>query len=264
MTGSFKTLKRILNMGKPTTSKIFLGLILMAVGYLTINPACKNPNDFKPPEDTLVFPPLPPRLLSPVDRYAFITDGIELSFRLEWEPVDSADTYILELTLNGHPNSIALDSNSYEGGVDSDHFGTNTWRVRVSSSRWKGSYTEWTETRIFYTRNRPQPPYLYQPPYDTSLSYDSMPAPVGFSWGTVTGAHFYNVEIYKDHQPIYCDNPDQCLDTIYVDDTGHYEWRVRATSDLWQLPGQWSDLWPFAIGLRKTAGNFLKFHDKSR
>ncbi len=234
-----------------TIRHAWFGAMILGILINIFNHGCKDPNDFKPPEDTLLFPPKPPNLLSPVDSYAYTTDGNQITFHLACEPVESAEVYILNLSLNGHPDTITLDSNYYVGIIDSDHFGTNTWRIRASSARWKNGYTDWTETRVFYTRVRPRPPYLYQPPYNANLTYDSMPAPVGFNWGTVMDEKFYNLEIYKDSQLLYYAVPSQCFDTIYVDDTGRYEWRARANSILWQLPGQWSDLWPFTIGLRK-------------
>jgi hypothetical protein len=63
----------------------------------------------------------------------------------------------------------------------------------------------------------------------------------------VARAQFYELEIYYDSMLIYSISMPQFTDSVYLDDTGRYDWRIRAGSNLWQMPGQWSDLWPFTI-----------------
>jgi len=153
----------------------------------------------------------------------------------------------MEITIVGHPSMIVLDSNAYAGLIDQMHFGENSWRVRASSTRWKGGYSAWSATRIFYTSRPPFPPWLYRPPYDTLLICDSLPALVGFQWGSVDYAQYYEFEIYKDSLLLYAVSLPQFGDSVYLDDTGHYDWRIRAGSAHWQMPGQWSGLWLFTV-----------------
>lgn len=119
-----------------------------------ISTDCRDPYDFKPGVDTLVFPPPAPRLLDPPDSFVFLADTNELYFVLNWEPVDSVQMYVLELYILGQGAFILRDSTSYLGLIDAGHFGKNTWRVRASSARWKSGYTDWSELRVFYTRRR--------------------------------------------------------------------------------------------------------------
>jgi hypothetical protein len=129
-------------------------IIFIIIGYLLTNTTCRDPYEFKPIDDTLVFPPPAPHLLMPPDSYIFATNENEVYFQLNWNPVDSTQVYELELTIVGHPDTLILDSTFYLGLVDNSLFGENSWRVRACSSRWKGWYTEWSELRIFFTSSR--------------------------------------------------------------------------------------------------------------
>jgi hypothetical protein len=129
-------------------AKIFILSIPVIITALS---DCRNPNDFRPSEDTLIYPPPKPELLIPENNYTFITDTNEVYFFLSWTPVESAQAYILELTIVGNSESLIMEDTTYLGLIDKYHFGVNTWRVKASSGRWKGNYTEWSEKRIFYT-----------------------------------------------------------------------------------------------------------------
>ncbi len=125
------------------------------VVYIIGNTDCRDPYDFAPGVDTLVFPPLAPRLLDPPDSFVFFTDTNEVYFTLYWGPVDSAQMYVLDLHISGQGAIVLRDSTSYLGLIDAGHFGENTWRIRAGSARWKGGYTDWSALRVFYTRRRP-------------------------------------------------------------------------------------------------------------
>jgi len=232
---------------KPYIKVIPVMLCVLTFIFIAFNATCKNPEDLNPDEDTLLNSPLAPRLLAPADSYAFMTDGGNINFKLDWEAVDSAVAYEMELTIAGHPSTVVLDSNAYAGLIDQAHFGENSWRVRASSTRWKGGYSAWSDTLTFFTSHPPFPPDQVLPPYDAQIVSDSVTAYVGFEWGSVARAKFYELEIYYDSMLIYSISLSQFTDSIYLDDTGHYDWRVRAGSAHWQMPGQWSDLWPFTI-----------------
>ncbi len=129
-------------------------LLLIIIVYLLTNTTCRDPADFKPVIDTLLFPPPAPQLLTPPDSYVYITGEEELYFQLNWSTVDSAEVYVLELNIVGQSATVILDSTTYLGLIDKHHFGLNSWCVRASSPRWKGGYTDWSEFRIFYTSSR--------------------------------------------------------------------------------------------------------------
>jgi len=134
---------------------IFVKILLLSIAVILLtNTACRDPGDFKPDVDTLLFPPPAPQLLTPPDSYAYITGKDELYFQLNWSAVDSAEVYELELSIVGHSATVILDSASFLGLIDKYHFGINLWCVRASSPRWKGGYTDWSEFRIFYTSSR--------------------------------------------------------------------------------------------------------------
>jgi hypothetical protein len=226
------------------TSWIILpGLIFTLVMVLGLSVTCKNPEDDNPDGDTLLYSPVAPRLIAPADSYNFMTDASNLNYILKWEAVDSAQAY--ELVLNN--NTLVLDSNSFLGYIDQNHFGETRWRVRATSTRWKTGYTEWSDTLVFFTSHPPNPPEQILPPYDAQIVSDSITAYVGFEWGAVVRAQFYELEIYYDSALIYSISMPQFTDSVYLDDTGRYEWRIRAGSSHWQMPGRWSDPWPFFI-----------------
>lgn len=227
---------------KPYLKVIAFILSVLAVFIITFQATCKTPED-ENPEDTLLNAPDAPLIIAPVDSYNFMTEAANLYFTLQWEAVDSAQAY--ELVMNN--STVVLDSNSYLGYIDQNHFGETVWRVRASSTRWKTGYTGWSNTLTFFTSHPPAPPDQILPPYDAQIVSDSVTAYVGFEWGSVTRAKVYEFEIYKDSLLFYAYVLPQPWDSVYLEDTGHYEWRVRAGSNRWQMPGQWSDLWPFSI-----------------
>jgi len=210
--------------------------------FIAFNVTCKTPEDDNP-NDSLLYAPAPPQLIAPADSYNFMTEAANLYYTLRWEDVDSAQAY--ELVLNN--SMIVLDSNSFLGYIDQNHFGETRWRARAASTRWKTGYTEWSDTLIFFTSHPAFPPPQILPPYDAQIVSDSVTAHVGFEWDAVVRAQYYELEIYYDSALIYTVQMGQFWDSVYLDDTGRYEWRVKAGSSHWQMSGQWSDLWPFSV-----------------
>ena len=251
MADSLKILRRILYMGKPTTSKIFLGLILMAVGYLTINTACKNPNDFKPPEDTLNQPPAPPQLFSPIDYYVRMPDAPTGRLLLTWEAIKDAELYEIFFTSDSNGQwTVPYDTNFFSMRLEKEPWqyliDKFTWKVRAFSSLWQYS-TDWSEPRHFEVRFKPLPPQLTYPANDTNVIFDSLPAEINFMWDRVQDEQFYDLEVYLDSLLVFERRVQNNSYQTAFTSTGTYYWQVRAGSSLWQYNTDWSELWSFHI-----------------
>jgi hypothetical protein len=255
MTGSFKTLRRILNMGKPAISKIFLGLILLAVGYLTINTACRNPNDFKPPEDTLNQPPAPPQLLSPIDYYVRMPDAPTGRLLLTWEAIKDAELYEIFFTSDSHGQwTVSYDTNCFSMRLEKEPWqyliDKFTWKVRAFSSLWQYS-TDWSEPRHFEVRFKPPPPDTLLPSNDTNFIFDSLPAEINFAWNRVQDEQYYDVNVSLDTILVFERRIFSNSYQTEFSSAGIYFWKVRAGSALWQYSTDWSITQTFHISISK-------------
>ncbi|MCK4250666.1 hypothetical protein KAX97_04435 [candidate division WOR-3 bacterium] len=121
---------------------------------INLNPGCKDPHEYAPPEDSLIPPPEPPQPIYPPDDtgYVFGQGGQGWDFVIvlfEWTPLNGVEYYYLE---------IAAESTFANPQM---HTTLNTtiilyfdvprkcfWRVRGSSPYWTW-YTNWSEVRYF-------------------------------------------------------------------------------------------------------------------
>jgi len=129
------------------------GIILFFVFFLSIfDVRCKNPEDFKPTEDSLIEPPEPPELISPpADTIYVWTPGIGDIYNLdfEWTFVNGAERYELEVSTD----ATFQNSEIHATGVNSITIGFHNcnkyfWHVRAISKAWTW-YTEWSVLRSF-------------------------------------------------------------------------------------------------------------------
>ena len=243
----YVNIKRVIKSTAILSGLIFIFSILM---FTNVN--CKNPNDFKPPEDTLIYPPSAPTIIQPADSFVFMDTSLPIYPHIGWDSTPGAEMYEFEPTFrNYNPNVITTTRNYYDMGIiDTAKFGHYNWRVRASSSLWKGGYTDWTAKRMFEVRYLPHPPHLIYPVYGQIFTSDSLPVLIQFQWSTTSDEEYYEIELQQDTITFYNDiAPNNYYDYIFAD-TGSYSWRVRAGSSHWQLKTGWSENRPFQINLR--------------
>jgi len=231
---------------------VISGLIFIVLILILTNVQCKNPNDYKPPEDTLIFPPSAPTIVQPADSFVFMAISMPIYLHIGWDSTPGVEMYEFELTFeNNNPNVIVASRNFYDMAIlDDIKFGFYYWRVRASSPLWKGGYTDWIAKRMFEVRWPPHHPFLIYPAYGQVLTFDSFPASIQFQWDKVSDEEYYEIELQKDTITFYNDIAvNNNFDFIYAD-TGSYSWRVRAGSVHWQFKTEWSETRPFQIFLR--------------
>jgi len=130
---------------------IFAGCVLM----FYINYGCKDPNEYKPPEDTLQLPPGPPTLIYPPhDTVIWYEDPFPHTVILRWSNVEGAEFYHLQYAADSSMSlgSIMRADNNYYELIFYDN-ATVYWRARAASSQWQW-YTNWSEIRrlsVYYT-----------------------------------------------------------------------------------------------------------------
>lgn len=109
---------------------------------------------------------------------------------------------------------------------------------------------------------KPFDPTMPDPPAPPVLSYPvngwvsddfAYPQNVNFGWQGVSGAQFYELEVYEDSllrsQYLVYSNPrvTQTSLTVSVSTYGLYFWRVRAGSRYWNNYTDWSAPFRFAL-----------------
>jgi hypothetical protein len=240
-------------MNRLTRFHIILAHIVIAlvIFSFTIYPGCKDPFEHAPPEDSLVPPPQPPVFLNPVDNFVLMTDSQNFRVAMNWEEVEGADIYQIEIEGDSYPKGIInVDTNYYEFGILLfDMLDKYTWQARAHSSNWE-TYTTWSEKWHFETRLRPPPPQMLYPPNDTIFYVDSLPVLFELKWDIVQDEEFYQLQIFKDDSLIdllivFTNNH-----IVYITELGQYKWQVRASSSNWQHYTFWSDLWHFYVDRR--------------
>jgi hypothetical protein len=243
----FKKFKRVIK-----NTMVISGLIFIILVLILTNVKCKDPNDFAPPEDTLIFPPAAPINIQPADSFVYMAIVMPTYLRISWDSTPGAEMYEFELTYNNYnPNVIVASRNFLDMAFLSDiKFGPYFWRVRASSPLWKGGYTDWTTKRMFEVRWLPHPPFLIYPAHGQILTFDSMPVPIQFQWDTVSDEEYYEIELQQDSIIIYNFIATNNYYEYIFADTGSYSWRVRAGSVHWQYKTEWSETRPFQINLR--------------
>ena len=227
----------------PSMIRRFMILIaLVVLVILSLPTGCKNPDDFKPPEDTLFDAPAPPTAFAPQDSYLFVPVVFPFYVTLDWTEVDSAEIYQVELTREGDTAKIQNVDSSYYiiGFTDDTRFGDYLWRVRASSSHWIGGYTGWSAYYHFGVDYQPFWPMIIRPAPSESLFADSLPAPVIMEWNRVRDESFYDLKIFKDSIAYFEGSINDTIFEFWIEETGHYSWRVRAYSPRWQQPGRWA------------------------
>ena len=232
---------------------VLSGLIFIVLMLIFTNVRCKNPNDYKPPEDTLNMPPAPPQLLSPIDYYVRMPDAPTGRLLFVWQSLKDAELYEIFFSGDSYGEwAVPYDTNCFSLRLEKEPWqymiDKFTWKVRTASAKWQ-CYTEWSAPRHFEVRFKPPPPESLSPSDSTDFILDSLPATIGFSWNIVQDEQYYDIEIILDSIPatetrVY-NNSFQFVCT----DTGTYSWHVRAGSQLWQYSTDWSDLWTFRVDI---------------
>ena len=227
---------------KPTPLRLIItAAAVIVLVVLSMPSGCKDPNDFEP-GDTLVDAPAPPTAIAPQDSYLYMPTGFPFYVTLQWNEVDSAEVYQVELTQQGDSATIRnVDSSYYViGFTDDTRFGDYLWRVRASSGRWIGGYTGWSVYSSFGVDDQPFFPTIIRPAFSESLFVDSLPAPVMMEWNRVRDESRYDIKIFRDTTTYFESSISDTLFEFWVEDTGYYSWRVRAYSPRWQMPGRWA------------------------
>lgn len=243
-------------MKQVTTMKLLNSVAKIAFLYVLslaiyVQPSCKDPDEFKPPEDTLLAPPDPPQLISPTDGFVIMFESVQADsyYELKWTNIEQAESYQIEYTIDTFPPFIktCVPSVCTIWVADLTHRLCNHyWGVRASASAWEW-LTEWSDQWYFELRLRPSGPRHVYPPHDTTIYVDSLPIEIEIQWDTVQDEEFYEVVIFEDSllydQRIVYDNSL----VVFICDTARYDWQVRAGSSYWQYWSYWSNPWFFRV-----------------
>jgi hypothetical protein len=227
---------------KPTPLRLIItAAAVIVLVVLSMPSGCKDPNDFEP-GDTLVDAPAPPTAIAPQDSYLYMPTGFPFYVTLQWNVVDSAEVYQVELTRQGDSATIRnVDSSYYViGFTDDTRFGDYLWRVRASSGHWVGGYTGWSSYYHFGVDYQPFWPMIIRPAPSESLILDSFPQPVTMEWNRVRDETKYDIMIYLDSIAYYEGSVDDTMFNYWFYEPGHFYWQVRANSQHWQMPGRWA------------------------
>jgi len=231
----------------------FTGAILLSFISIFFTLDCRNPNDFKPPEDTLSLPPDPPQLLSPIDYYVRMPDAPTGRLLFVWQSLKDAELYEIFFSGDSYGEwTVPYDTNCFSLRLQKEPWeyiiDKFTWKVRAASAKWK-CYTEWSTPRHFEVRFKPPPPELLSPSDSTDFILDSLPATIGFSWNIVQDEKYYDIKIILDSFPVFETQVTNNSHQFVCRDTGTYSWQVRAGSQLWQYSTDWSEQWAFRISI---------------
>jgi hypothetical protein len=241
-----------------TTGKLIICIfaLCVVVSGLYVQPGCKNPDEYEPPEDSLVPPGELPQPTDPVNGFVYMWayeyQPFEISVEFEWTDVEQAESYQLEYTIDTFPPIIMdCESNLYTLLIrdTTGRFCNHYWRVRALSSAWEW-FTEWSEQWYFELRMKPSGPQLLYPPNDTIFYVDSFPAVIEVQWDTVQDEEFYEMMIFQDsilYDQFYVN---ENFYEMYIEDTMQYSWQVSAHSSYWQYPSYWSGLRSFRVRLQ--------------
>jgi hypothetical protein len=143
---------------KGKTSLLIILLIPWII-MIWLSPACRDPNDYQPPDDTLEDPPEAPFLFHPMDDtffYLYGNNTYPFYVTLEWSYVEETEFYLLQFidddSLFTDIEPIRIYTNTCQIEIDSNDY--YYWRVCAYSSNWK-YYTAWSQTWGFRTRYFP-------------------------------------------------------------------------------------------------------------
>jgi hypothetical protein len=108
-------------------------LFALVIFLINLNSGCKDPDEYAPPQDSLVAPPLPPQLIVPADSELFSqTPDIAMDIYFDWSTVADAQYYQIQVATDVAFNSTLFDENVYAHSVTLTfyHPGEFFWRVR--------------------------------------------------------------------------------------------------------------------------------------
>lgn len=128
---------------------IFLSAIILCIN---LNPGCKDPDEYAPPQDSLVQAPAPPQLITPPDSdVVSLTMGLGVDVYFEWSAIADAEFYEIDVS-NDEAFSIVIQHHkvyAHSATLTFDFPGDYFWRVRAYSPLWTW-YTIWSEARYFW------------------------------------------------------------------------------------------------------------------
>lgn len=203
-----------------------------------LNHDCKSPDEYKP-EDTLMPPPEPPELFTPIDSFVHMPDGSN-KLLFTWELIEDAEIY--EIYYKGKKTKewiLQRDTNYIAQNWITVSPDTFTWKVRAYNSKWQ-YYTDWSKSRQFEIRPKPGGPLLFYPPDDTVFTFDTFPADINFLWSSVQDEQYYEIRLLLDSIEIYSVTTPNTQTILTIDSSATYYWWVRACSKYWESPGWWS------------------------
>ncbi|GAH01170.1 unnamed protein product [marine sediment metagenome] len=137
--------------------KLLFKIFVITIVFLPfcINPGCKDPYDYEPPEDILLPPPDPPQLLSPADSVWYILDYGEVVFIIfNWDTIENVDMYEFEFDTSSSFGRTAwseltpYDTITFVFWPDTTDTVAYYWHVRAASDLWTW-WTDWSEVRTF-------------------------------------------------------------------------------------------------------------------
>jgi len=214
--------------------------LLMIIFILAINPDCKNPNDYRPKEDSLLPPPPPPRLLSPPDSFVHMPLGSPRLI-ISWKSIEDAEIYEIHFVgEKGYEWTLQLDTNALiQRWADTVLFDKYKWKVRAYSSKWD-YFTDWSVEWHFEVNFRFSPPTPLYSSYDTIFYFDSLPKPITLQWSEIAEAQYYYIRLFIDTTFLYDYRVNTNSETIILDSPGTYYWQVLAGNKNWQYNTDWS------------------------
>ncbi|HEX7320526.1 MAG TPA: hypothetical protein VF399_09255 [bacterium] len=229
--------------------KIWFMLVVVSCVWMVIQPGCRDPYDFEPPDDTLLPPPGAPITRHPPDRFVTMHMGSNYYITIDWDSVAGAEIYVVEITgETDDPQYFNLDSTALRFCIlITDMLGHYQWRVCAGSSSWQGGYTEYSPLRNFEARAQPDGPVLVYPPNGVVFYLDSLSADLTLRWDTVQDEEFYELEVYHGVDTVENITTVQTSYILGLVNSGTYTWHVRANSRYWQYPGKWSSWYTFFV-----------------
>ena len=127
-------------------------LLFVAMLCITVSSSCKDPDEYAPPQDSLVQPPAPPQLITPPDSDLFsLTPGFDVDVYFEWSDIADAEFYEIDVSNDVAFGNIVQHHKVYAHSaiLTFTYSGDFYWRVRTYSSLWTW-YTNWSEVRYFW------------------------------------------------------------------------------------------------------------------
>ncbi len=184
--------------------------------------------------------PNSPTLSSPADG----ADELTRPVTLQWNDVDEADEYMIQVTLSGEPFSSATvdetlsDTELTVTALDADT--EYQWRVRSIAG---GVNSDWSSVWSFTTQNV-ETPQLTSPADGAA----DLAQPFTFTWDGIAGADSYQIQITLHGDSFANAIADETItnpefDAPALDAETQYQWRVRSIEGSAQ--SDWSSVWSF-------------------